>query len=100
MAHQTTVKPLPDNNGCRMHPEYNFTCGTCNGYFDKDGNPTKMSTTEDSIKPFPLPEPPPKGWGDTPFEDGMSYNEIKQAIKEQSGVSDTIIEDRLNKEGE
>jgi hypothetical protein len=39
-AKASFAKPLPDNNGCRMHETYNMTCGTCNGFFDKDGNPT------------------------------------------------------------
>lgn len=52
MSKAGVAQPLPDNNDCPMHPEYSFTCGTCNGLFDKDGNPTPQepSLTPDSIK--------------------------------------------------
>jgi uncharacterized protein (DUF2164 family) len=36
-----------DNNSCPVHEHYNFTCGTCNGLFDKNGNPiTSTPSTE------------------------------------------------------
>lgn len=41
MAQSVMAEPLPDNNNCPMHEEYNFTCGTCNGYFDENGQPVK-----------------------------------------------------------
>lgn len=37
------------NNDCKMHKEYHFTCGTCNGYFDKDGHPTNKAGELDEL---------------------------------------------------
>lgn len=34
MSKTTIAGKRPSNNGCAMHPEYNFTCGTCNNYFN------------------------------------------------------------------
>lgn len=53
MAESTVAGPAPGNNDCRMHEHFNFTCGTCNGLFDKHGNrvidlaaPTPLANTD------------------------------------------------------
>jgi len=38
MAEPTTASKEPDNNNCPKHDHYEFTCGTCTGHFDKNGN--------------------------------------------------------------
>lgn len=37
MAKQVPASPLSDNNDCPKHTQFVWSCGTCNGLFDKDG---------------------------------------------------------------
>lgn len=46
MVTQATTSTPIDNNGCPLHKTYCFTCGTCNGYFGKDGKPTQPKLKE------------------------------------------------------